>query len=330
MSCGIKSIGLYLPPQVVTASQMSVKTGIPESILINKYGISKKREARKHETSYYMGVKAAENALNKTLVKAKDLDVIIWVGSQNNEKIMWITAISIAKDIGADNAWAFDINALCGSMLVGITIAQSLLDTHPEYNNVLLVGGCRDVDYLDESDANTHFLLDLSSGAASVLISKDNKENNILGASYKCDGSLSNVCYAIKDSGVINGNVNERIKFTMTEPDIFKSVLKESSLNNFEMVIKEALKKSNLQLNDIDYLAILHVKKSAHDEILNRIQVDSSKSLYLANYGHMEQFDPILSLCLAKSRGIIRSGSKVVMVSAGLGFIWGAIVIDYK
>jgi len=277
-----------------------------------------------------MGVKAAENALERSLIKAKELDVVIWVGSQNNKKFMWITAISIAKDLGADSAWAFDINALCGSMLVGITIAQSLLDTHPEYKNVLLVGGCRDVDYLDENDPNTHFLLDLCSGAASVLITKDNKENNILGASFKCDGSLSNACYAIKDLDDIDGTVNDRIKFTMKEPDIFKSVLKESSLKNFEIVIKEALEKSNLQLNDIDYLAILHIKKSAHDEILKRIQVDSSKSLYLENYGHMQQFDPILSLFLAKSDGLIKSGSKVVMVSAGLGFIWGAIVIDYK
>jgi len=245
MSCGIKSIGLYIPSQVVTASQISIKSGIPESILINKYGINKKRKASRHETSYFMGVKAAENALERSLIKAKELDVVIWVGSQNNKKFMWITAISIAKDLGADSAWAFDINALCGSMLVGITIAQSLLDTHPEYKNVLLVGGCRDVDYLDENDPNTHFLLDLCSGAASVLITKDNKENNILGASFKCDGSLSNACYAIKDLDDIDGTVNDRIKFTMKEPDIFKSVLKESSLKNFEIVIKEALEKSN-------------------------------------------------------------------------------------
>jgi len=330
MSCGITSIGLYIPPQTITSSQISKETGIPESILINKYGISKKRRARSHETSYFMGIKAAEDALKRSEITATDLDVIIWVGSQNTEKFMWVTAISLASDLGADNAWAFDMTALCGSMLAGISIAKSLLDSHQEYSNILLVGGCRDIDYLDTNNPNTHFLLDLSSGAASVLISNENCSNTILGDSFKCDGSLSNICYATRETKKTHGNSDMQIRFLMNDSEKFKNTLNMTSINNFETVIKNSLKKSNMAPSDIDYLAILHIKRSAHEEILKRINLENSKSLYLSNFGHMEQFDPILSLFLAESKGLINKGSNVVLVSAGLGFIWGAIVIYYK
>jgi len=108
-----------------------------------------------------------------------------------------------------------------------------------------------------------------------------------------------------------------------------KDRLNEVSLPNWFHCIDKALEKSNLKREDIDYAAILHFKKSMHDYMMKELGLKEEQTTYLSSYGHMGQIDQILSLKLALDKGKVKDGSIVLMIAAGIGYVWAANVIRW-
>lgn len=118
-------------------------------------------------------------------------------------------------------------------------------------------------------------------------------------------------------------------RLDVTDPEGMKARLEQKSLQNFLKVIRNSLSKSGYTEEDIDYLAILHMKKSAHDYVLRELGLSSEQSIYLDHYGHIGQIDQILSLELAEKEGKLKPGDIVVLVSAGIGYAWGAVTVRW-
>lgn len=118
-------------------------------------------------------------------------------------------------------------------------------------------------------------------------------------------------------------------KLDVLDPQGMKQRLEEKSMKNFVTVIKRALEKSGYSKQDIDYVAMLHMKRSAHEFVLNELGLKQEQFIYLEDYGHIGQIDQILSLQLAEQQGKLRDGDIVVLVSAGIGYAWGATVVKW-
>jgi 3-oxoacyl-[acyl-carrier-protein] synthase-3 len=123
--------------------------------------------------------------------------------------------------------------------------------------------------------------------------------------------------------------IQKRNTLDVLDPEGMKQRLEEKSMTNFLKVIRKSLEKSGLTESDIDYIGILHMKKSAHDYVLKELGLQKEQSIYLQDYGHMGQIDQILSLELAEQEGKIKNGDVVVLVSAGIGYAWGASTIRW-
>jgi 3-oxoacyl-[acyl-carrier-protein] synthase-3 len=100
-------------------------------------------------------------------------------------------------------------------------------------------------------------------------------------------------------------------------------------MDNWMTCIDKALDKSNLAIEAIDYVAILHIKRSMHEFMLTELGKTSDQSIYLEDYGHIGQVDQILSLKLALDENRIKAGSKILMIAAGIGYVWAANVIAW-
>jgi 3-oxoacyl-[acyl-carrier-protein] synthase-3 len=320
MNCGIMGIGTYVPNCWMTARDISLQSGIPEDVIVNKFGIVKKPIPGAKDTPSYMGIQAARIAIENAGITPQELDAVIWVGGQNKDHIIWLAGVKVAEEIGAKNAWAFDLSSLCGSMMSGLEIGKSLLLSSHKYNTILLVSGFRDGDFVNLSVPETSFLFDVSAGGAAVVIRKNYNRNVILGSSFKCDGTISDEC-VVKD-------FNSQY-FTVKDNTHFRNVLKEKTNANFLCVVKEALKDSDLQEPIINYLAVCHVSRAAHDNYLKNLALTNEQTTYLDQYGHMGQNDQILSIELGLKSGKIKEGSNIVLVGIGLGFIWAATVVKW-
>lgn len=331
MVCGIVGIGTYIPNNYLTAKELSDISKIPENIIVEKFGIKKKIIPGDNDTTCKMAINAAMNAIQNAEINPIDIDLVLWVGDQQKDYPSWVASNKIAENIGAKNSVGIDISSMCGSMLSGIEIAMSMLIANKKYKTVLLVSGSRLCDLVNLELPETAFMMNFGAGGAAIIIQKDYNQNVILGSSFLSDSSLSDQC-VIEYGGTKNWPIKEehlkKMHFTIKDSLKFKELMDATS-SNFEIVIKEALLNSHININSIDYLAILHMKRSTHKSILEKFNLDESKTTYLEQYGHVGQNDQILSLELGLNSGKIKNGNIVVLVGAGLGFIWGATVIKW-
>jgi 3-oxoacyl-[acyl-carrier-protein] synthase-3 len=121
----------------------------------------------------------------------------------------------------------------------------------------------------------------------------------------------------------------DKMHFVIDDVDSFKQKLGERTMPNFYAVIREALAESDKKDEDIDYLAILHFKKSSHDAVVKEFGLKEDQTTYLQNYGHIGQNDQVLSMKIALEEGRLHDGDDVIMVGAGIGFVWAAAHVHW-
>ncbi|ULT59922.1 3-oxoacyl-ACP synthase [Neobacillus drentensis] len=333
LNIGILSTGIYLPEDYVTGKEIAKMAGIPEHIVEEKMGIKKKYVPGAGDHTCEMGIIAAKRAIAKAGINPLDIDLVIYIGEEHKEYPLWTAGIKLQQEVGALNAWAFDAALRCGTTVMALKLAKSLMIADPGIQTVLLAGGYRNGDFIDYQNPRTRFMYNLGAGGGAILLKKDHRENGLLETELITDGSFSEDVVVVA-GGTKNPITKEALeqrlnRLDVLDPEGMKTRLEQKSMANFLKVIRESVRKSGFRVSDIAYLAILHMKKSAHEYVLRELGLSSEQSIYLEDYGHIGQIDQILSLELALKEGKVKDGDVVVLVSAGIGYAWGATTIKW-
>ena len=332
MHIGIAGIGVFLPDTYTTAADLAQASGVPEDVIAKKFGVNRKPVAGPDNTTSDMGYKAAVEALGDAGLEARELDLVIWCGAQHKDYPCWLAGLNVANRLGACRAWSFDMEAMCGSMMAALDVAKSLMLARDDLKTVLLVSGYRNNDLIDLAYPPTRFMMDIGSGGSACVLVKDLGKNAILSSAFRGDGSLSEMCVVpVLGSKAWPPKPEDAAKPFFVVPDeaAFKAKLGEVTMPNFYGVIRDALAKSGLDQADIDYLAILHFKRSAHEAVLAELGLRAEQSTYLEDYGHIGQNDQLLSIKLGLESGKIGEGANIVLVGAGLGFVWASTIVRW-
>ena len=330
---GIRGIGTYFPKNIESAQDIAEQSNIPQDVIEKKFGVLKKTVPGPDDTASNMGWWASQKALMNANIDAKAIDLVIWNGAQHKDFPCWLASLDVAYRLGATNAWGFDMEAMCGSMMAGFETAKSLMRNNDEIKTVLLCSGYRNNDLISYKEPSTSFMFDIGASGAAVVLEKGYDKNVVLESSFKGDGSFSRGCVVPvggNDQWPLKKDDVEHVHFKIQgDPKEFKTKLGEKTLPNFFWVIRDALRKSGYSQEDIDYLAILHFKRSAHDLILKELGLNDEQTTYLDEYGHIGQNDQIISLEEGLKNNKVKDGDVIVMVGAGLGFVWASSVIQW-
>ncbi|HSO57432.1 MAG TPA: 3-oxoacyl-ACP synthase [Paenisporosarcina sp.] len=333
MQIGIVSTGLYIPTQSMTAEDIATASGVPIYVVKEKMGITKKPIPGPDDHTVQMGIWAARNALERGQVDPKSIDCIIYIGEEHKEYPLWTAAIKTQEEIGAFHAWGFDIALRCGTTILALKLAKSLMLSDSSIDTILLAGGYRNGDFIDYTNERTRFMFNLGAGGAAMVLKKNHGQNILLESDIMTDGSFSEDVL-VPVGGTKMPLTKELLasgsyKLDVTDPEGMKKRLEQKSMQNFLKVIRHSLSKSGYTEQDISYVAMLHMKKSAHDYVLSELGLTEDQSIYLHEYGHIGQMDQIISLQLAEQQGKLHQGDIVVLVSAGIGYAWGATTIKW-
>ncbi len=333
MHVGIAGIGVYIPETYMSAAELASATSVPEEVIARKFGVKRKPVAGAADTTAAMGVAAARRALDAAGAAPESVDLVLWCGAQHKDYPCWLAGLYVANELGASKAWSFDMEAMCGSMMAALDVAKSLMLAREDLDTVLLVSGYRNNDLIDLAEPSTRFMMDIGSGGAACVLRKNLGRNAVLGSAFKGDGSLSLDC-VVPALGTRawppKAGDEARAHFVVADESAFKAKLGEKTMPNFYAVIDKSLSLSGgLSRRDIGYLAILHFKRSAHDAALAELGLDETQTTYLDEYGHIGQNDQLLSIELGLKDGKIRDGTNIVLVGAGLGFVWAASVVRW-
>ncbi|MCX6136099.1 MAG: 3-oxoacyl-ACP synthase [Ignavibacteriales bacterium] len=339
-SVGIVSVGTYLPDTVMTSKEIAAATGLSESVIRDKFGIHQKHVGSPGDHPNAMAVKAAQDCLSKTDIKADEIDVILCTTEEWKEYTLWTAGVNLAHEIGAVRAWAMDLHARCATTVGAMKIARDLMLADPEINTILIAGGYRVSDFIDFKKMRSSFLFNIGAGAGAMLLRRHWHSNHLLGAHLMCDGSMSNHVL-VPASGTKHFPTDEAVAeglFTLdlVEPDAMKNRLNEVSMNNWMKCVDEALRKSGRKSdgapytrNDIGYLNILLIKPSAHREMLDRLGLNEEQSSYLCEIGHIGEQDAMFSIIEGEKSGRLKDGDLMLTIAAGIGYVWAAGCVQW-
>lgn len=332
---GILGAAVYLPSRKMTAKEIAEKTNgkWSENAVIEKLGILEKTIPGSDDGTQEMGARAGLKAIAKTGIDPLSIDLIVCMGEEWKEYPLTTSGIYIQEAIGAKNAFAFDIQQRCCSTVTALQIAKDMMLGNPDIKRAMVVGGYRNGDFVDYSDANMSMMYNLSAGGGALILEKNLGKNELLSSHIMSDGSMA------RDAGVAIGgimapitkeNIDEAyLSLRLLAPEHMKERLNDVSMPNWLHCIDRALEKSGKERSDIGYLAVLHFKRSMHDYMLQELGLNEDQAIYLSEYGHMGQVDQILSLALALEQGKIKEGTVISMIAAGIGYAWAANVIEW-
>lgn len=332
---GIVGVGIYLPEKKETAKEISEKTNgaWSEEAIINKLGIKTKYLAGPEDGTQEMGARAALDCLKTTGIDPKEIDCILCIGEEWKEYPLTTSALYIQDRIQAVNAWGIDLQNRCCTAVSAMKIAKDMMLADEEINTVLIAGGYRNGDFIDYKDSMVSMMFNLSAGGGAILLKKNYGRNKLLGSKIISDGSLARTA-GVEIGGTVTpftqDNIQEGYKsLRLMDAKKMKDRLNEVSMDNWYRCIDESLRQAQLERKDITFLDILHIKRSGHLGMLSELGLTEDQTMYLEEYGHIGQFDQILSLKLALECGKVKEGDVVCMIAAGIGYVWAANIIKW-
>lgn len=328
---GLTGVGVYLPEGRVTASDIAAASGLPEWVVTDKLGLRAKPKPGADDHPTLMGVRAAEEALERAGVDAADVDVVISMTEEYKDYPVWTAGIKLAHDLGATRAYAYDLGQKCGTGVLALKQARDLIRADEHVHTVVVAGGYRNGDLIDFTDPEVRFMYNLGAGGAAAVVQRGGRGHEVLGAAILTDGSFSlDVLVPVGGTRapLTAANVGD-YRLRVPDPVGMKARLETKSLATFLEVVRQAVARSGGEVADIAYLAMLHVKRSAHDHLLRELGLRQDQSIYLSDYGHLGQVDQFLSLKLAEEAGKVKPGDLVVLVAAGVGYVWNALCLRW-
>ena len=332
-AAGILSFAAYIPKAYHDADYIASQCETPADIIRTKLGWYQKNIPGPGDGTVAMGVKAARRTLYYSGLSPDDIDLVIWSGEEIKEYRNWPAGPKIQKELGLKNAWSFDMQQRCGTTLVALKLARDMIRGDDGIDNVLIATGYRNSDLIHYPNPRVRWMYYLAAGGGACIVQRDCPKNRILEGHYMSDGSFAKDVYVPQGGSAepmtVEGLREGKQYLDVMDPLGMKERLEKLSLSNWLVCIDKALEKSGYKREDVDYLANLLVKRSAHDYLMNSLGLKDEQSRYLAEFGHHGQNDQILSLELAVEEGRVKDGDLILMISAGIGYAWDALLLRW-
>ena len=320
---GLLSLATYIPKAWHDADYIAARCDTPAEIIRTKLGWYQKNVPGPGDGTVAMGLKAARKALYYSKLPARDIDLVIWSGEEIKEYRNWPVGPKIQKELGLHHCWSFDMQQRCGTTLVALKLARDMIRADDRLDNILVATAYRNSDLIHYPNDRVRWMYYLAAGGAACVVQRNCPQNEILDGHFMSDGSFAWDVYVPEGGSAApmtrEGLQQGRQYLDVIDPEGMKERLERLSLSNWLLCIDRALGKGGFGRGDVDYLATLLVKRSAHDYLMDQLGLAPERTRYLAEFGHHGQNDQLLSLELGLEEGRLRDGDLVLMISAGSG-----------
>ncbi|MBB6460664.1 beta-ketoacyl-ACP synthase III [Flammeovirga kamogawensis] len=324
IKAAIKGVGGYVPDYILTNKELETMVDTNDQWILERTGISE-RHILKGEGlgSSYMGIKAVQQLLEKTNTDPLDIDLII-CATVTPDMFFPATSNIIAKGVGADNSFSFDLGAACSGFLYALSTGSQFIETG-KYKKVIVVGADKMSSIVDYTDRTTCVLF--GDGAGAVLLEPTEAEEGIRDFVLKSDGVGEDYLY-MKGGG-------SRMPATHESIDNKMHYIYQAGMHVFKYAVvsmadvsAEIMERNNLKGDDIAYLVPHQANKRIIDATANRMGVGEEKVMMnIHKYGNTTA--ATIPLCLMDYENKLKKGDNLVLAAFGGGFTWGAAYVKW-
>ncbi|WP_452227258.1 beta-ketoacyl-ACP synthase III [Lacinutrix cladophorae] len=324
ISAAITAVGKYVPEYILTNQILETLVDTNDEWITSRTGIKERRILKeKGKGTSFLASEAAKDLINKSNLDPKEIELVI-VATATRDMQASATAVFVASQIGATNAFAYDLDAACSSFLYAASTAASFIESG-KYTKVLVIGADMNSSMIDYTDRTTCIIF--GDGAGAVLFEPNTEGLGILDEYLRSDGT-GREFLQVPAGGSINPATEETVKakkhFVFQDG---KTVFKWAVSNMADACVK-VLENNNLTNDNVDWLAAHQANKRIIDATANRMNLDSSKVMMnIEKYGNTTS--ATIPLLLNDYESKLKKGDTVILAAFGGGFTWGSIYLKW-
>ncbi|WP_330443281.1 beta-ketoacyl-ACP synthase III [Flavobacterium sp. C4GT6] len=324
ITAAITAVGAYVPDYVLSNEVLETMVDTNDEWITSRTGIKERRILKdKDKGTSFLAIKAAQDLLQKSGTKPEDIDMVL-LATATPDMPVAATAVYVATQIGAVNAFAYDLQAACSSFLYGMSTAAAYIQSG-RYKKVLLVGADKMSSIIDYTDRATCIIF--GDGAGAVLFEPNEEGYGLQDEYLRSDGIGRE--YLKIDAG---GSILPASEETLANKQHYvfqdgKTVFKYA-VSNMADVSEKIMNRNNLSHDDVDWLIAHQANKRIIDATASRMNLDDSKVLVnIEKYGNTTS--ATLPLLLSDFEHKFKKGDNLVFASFGGGFTWGSIYLKW-
>jgi 3-oxoacyl-[acyl-carrier-protein] synthase-3 len=324
ITAAITAVGSYVPDFVLTNKLLETLVETNDEWITSRTGIRERRilKGDKLGTSY-LAIKAAEDLIQKSGINPAEIDAVI-VATTTPDMPVAATAVYVATQIGAVNAFAYDLQAACSGFLFGMSTCAAYVQTG-RYKKVLLIGADKMSSIIDYTDRATCIIF--GDGAGAVLFEPNLEGLGLQDEFLRSDG-IGREYLKIDAGGSILPSSAETVE--NRQHYVFqdgKTVFKYA-VTGMADVSEKIMERNNLSHDDVDWLIAHQANRRIIDATASRMGLDESKVLInIEKYGNTTS--ATLPLLLSDFEHKFKKGDNLIFAAFGGGFTWGSIFLKW-
>jgi len=333
-TANIASIEYYLPENVLTNEELAAlyPDWSADKIYL-KTGIKARHIAAHDECASDLGIKAAFKLLEKGDIRPDEIDTLIFCTQMPDYCIPQTSGI-IQDRLGLPTSCAaFDINLGCSGFVYGLSIASAYIRSEMA-NNVLLITAETYSKLIHPLDKSVRTIF--GDAGAATLISADKGIAQIGDFAFGTDGSgyhnliaptsgfrIPRTPETAQEKEDESGNIRSLDNLYMNGSNIFAFTMRSVPKN-----IQQLLDKVNLALNDIDWIIFHQANQFMLQNIVKKLGIPESKAPFcLEQYGNTVSSS--IPITIKDCLQLFRDGNKIMLVGFGVGYSWGAVLLEW-
>lgn len=324
ISAAITAVGAYVPDYVLTNKILETMVDTNDEWITSRTGIKERRILKEEgKGTSFLAIQAANDLLKKANLDPLEIDLVI-VATATPDMPVASTAVYTATQIGANNAFAYDLTAACSSFLYGMSTASSYIESG-RYKKVLLIGADKMSSIIDYTDRATCIIF--GDGAGAVLFEPNQEGLGLQDEILRSDG-VGREFLKIDAGGSILPASHETVN--NKQHTVFqdgKTVFKYA-VSNMADVSDKIMTRNNLTGDDVDYLIAHQANKRIIDATAKRMKLDEDKVLInIHRYGNTTS--ATLPLLMSDYENQLKKGDTIIFAAFGGGFTWGSIYLKW-
>ena len=325
ITAAITAVGAYVPEDVLTNKMLEEMVDTNDEWITTRTGIKERRILKdpKKGTSY-LAIQAAKDLLQKTNLDPKEIDLIIMATATPDMPVA-ATGVHVATQIGATNAFSYDLQAACSSFLYGMSTAAAYIESG-RYKKVLLIGADKMSSIIDYTDRTTCIIF--GDGAGAVLMEPNTEGFGLQDELLRSD-SIGRESLKIEAGGSITPPTEETVakKLHFVQQD-GKTVFK-FAVSNMAGVSEQIMKRNDLTNEDVDWLVAHQANKRIIDATAKRMGLNDENKVLMNIHRYGNTTSATLPLLLSDYEKKFKKGDNLIFASFGGGFTWGAAYLKW-
>ena len=324
ITAAITAVGGYVPEYVLTNKILATMVDTNDEWITSRTGIKERRILKEQgQGTSFMAIKAAEQLLSKNNINPEDIDMVIMATATPDMPVA-STGVYVASQIGAVNAFSYDLSAACSGFLFGMSTAARYIESG-RYKKVLLIGADKMSSIVDYTDRTTCIIF--GDGAGAVLFEPNLEGLGVQDEILRSDG-VGRDSLKIDAGGSIlppsNQTIAEKQHFVHQDG---KTVFK-FAVSKMADVSEKIMQRNNLTGDDVSWLVPHQANKRIIDATSRRMNLPQDKvMLNIHRYGNTTS--ATLPLCLFDYENQLKKGDNIVFAAFGGGFTWGSIYVKW-